>query len=69
MKIVNLLLLKIKSENARNPLKFCGVRTLIQIDKNMLNFKCKFHRGRSRNKSDALCIIEFKQKFSKCLLV
>ncbi|KCZ80254.1 hypothetical protein H312_02344 [Anncaliia algerae PRA339] len=66
-KIVNLLLLKIKSENAISPLKFGGVGTLIQIDETMLNFKCKSHRGRSsRNKSDALCIIEFKQKISKC---
>ncbi|KCZ78609.1 hypothetical protein H311_00362 [Anncaliia algerae PRA109] len=68
-KIVNLLLLKIKSENARNPLKFDGVRTLIPIDEIMLNFKCKSHRGRSSgNKSDVLCIIEFKQKISKCFV-
>ncbi|KCZ78590.1 hypothetical protein H311_00372, partial [Anncaliia algerae PRA109] len=43
------------------------VGTLIQIDKIMLNFKCKSHRGRfPGSKSDAFCIIKFKQNISKC---
>ncbi|KCZ81210.1 hypothetical protein H312_01356 [Anncaliia algerae PRA339] len=50
-KIINLLLLKIKSENAINPLKFGGVGTLIQIDETMQNLKCKSHRGRSSKTS------------------
>lgn len=66
-KIINSIILRIKSDSIRYPMKFGGVGTLIQIDETLLNFKCKSRRGRSsKNKSDALYIIEFKQKTLKC---
>ncbi|KCZ79342.1 hypothetical protein H312_03264 [Anncaliia algerae PRA339] len=37
-----------------------GPGKIVQVDETMLNYKCKSHRGRSsRNKSDALCIVEY----------
>ncbi|KAG0435769.1 hypothetical protein DMUE_4548 [Dictyocoela muelleri] len=40
--------------------KMVGVSKILQVDKNMLNYKVGCHRGRfAKNKTDALCIIEF----------
>ncbi|KCZ82385.1 hypothetical protein H312_00043 [Anncaliia algerae PRA339] len=40
--------------------KLGGPGCIVQMDKTMLNFKCKSHRGRSReNKTDSLCILEY----------
>ncbi|KAM0674204.1 hypothetical protein GVAV_002278 [Gurleya vavrai] len=41
--------------------KLGGPNRIVQINETMLNFKCKSHRGRSpENKTDALCIVEYK---------
>ena len=46
--------------------KLGGPGVIIQIDETMLNYKCKSHRGRSpTNKTDALCIVEFKDKITR----
>jgi hypothetical protein len=41
--------------------KLGGIGKLVQIDKTMLNYKCKSHRGRSAtNRTDSLCIVEIE---------
>ncbi|KCZ79693.1 hypothetical protein H312_02918, partial [Anncaliia algerae PRA339] len=47
--------------------KLGGPGFIVQVDETMLNFKCKSHKGRPpNNKADALCIIEFKNKATRC---
>lgn len=46
--------------------KLGGPGFVVQIDETMLNYKAKSHRGRSpTNKSDALCIVETKEKITR----
>ncbi|KCZ78806.1 hypothetical protein H311_00156 [Anncaliia algerae PRA109] len=53
-------MLIMKSKNWRPWFHSSGLR-------NYINFKCKSPRGRSlNNKTDALCIIEFKNKITRC---
>ncbi|KAM0686401.1 hypothetical protein COBT_002374 [Conglomerata obtusa] len=46
--------------------KLGGPGTHVQIDKAMLNYKCKSHRGRSAaNRKDAICIVEVVNGITK----
>ncbi|KCZ81262.1 hypothetical protein H312_01340 [Anncaliia algerae PRA339] len=66
-KIADKIIEKIKIYNLQHPLRLGGFGKIVQIDETMLNFKCKSHRGRSsRNKTDAICIIEYDNKITKC---
>ncbi|KCZ78295.1 hypothetical protein H311_00674 [Anncaliia algerae PRA109] len=57
-RIQSLIINKINNAD-HTMVKFRGLGFAMQVDETMLNFKCKFHRGRSaNNKSDALCIVE-----------
>jgi transposase-like protein len=48
--------------------KLGGPGTVVQIDETALNHKVKSHRGRSlRNKTDALCIVEFTDHITRAL--
>ncbi|KCZ77889.1 hypothetical protein H311_01093, partial [Anncaliia algerae PRA109] len=47
--------------------RLVGYGNLVEIDKTMLNFKVKSHRGRSpADRTDALCIIEYNKTIIKC---
>ncbi|KCZ76427.1 hypothetical protein H311_02576, partial [Anncaliia algerae PRA109] len=40
--------------------KLGGREAIVQVDKTMLNYRCKSHRGRNpHNRTDALTIAEF----------
>ncbi|KCZ80230.1 hypothetical protein H312_02380 [Anncaliia algerae PRA339] len=70
-KIIKKLIHKIPEQDFRNN-KLGGPGFIVQIDETMMNYKCKSHRGRSpENKSDALCIIEFRDKITRvyCTLI
>ncbi|KCZ79748.1 hypothetical protein H312_02861 [Anncaliia algerae PRA339] len=46
--------------------KLGGPGLIVQVDETMLNYKVKSHRGRaSTNKTDALCIVETKDKITR----